>query len=141
MNTSGQEKASDMPQCLVVMYHYVIDKEHQFPGLKGISFDEFKTQVESMRNRFVFIPLRQYGEYCRGRGDIPPNACVLTFDDGFKEHARVVGPYLSAQKIPASFFIITRTLENREVLPIHRVHLLMAMLGEEKFFSEMGRSL
>jgi peptidoglycan/xylan/chitin deacetylase (PgdA/CDA1 family) len=53
--------------------------------------------------------------------------CLLTFDDGLKDHYTEVLPFLSERRIQGLFFLITSCLEGR-VASVHKNHFLMAAL-------------
>jgi peptidoglycan/xylan/chitin deacetylase (PgdA/CDA1 family) len=63
------------------------------------------------------------GEY-RPRRDL----CLLTFDDGLKEHYTEVTPILHDRRIRAVFFPITGCLEERKMAASHMNHFLMAAM-------------
>jgi peptidoglycan/xylan/chitin deacetylase (PgdA/CDA1 family) len=77
------------------------------------------------------------GEYIPAR-----DLCLLTFDDGFKEHFTIVTPILAEARIAGLFFPITLALEGR-VLAVHMSHFLMATIGFDAFraafFDRLGR--
>ena len=52
--------------------------------------------------------------------------CLLTFDDGLKEHYAEVMPILRERNIQGLFFIITRCPEEGRVVSVHKNHFLMA---------------
>jgi peptidoglycan/xylan/chitin deacetylase (PgdA/CDA1 family) len=64
------------------------------------------------------------------RGDYQPSRtlCLLTFDDGVKEHYSEVLPILVEHGIQGIFFLISGCLEEQVVAPVHMNHVLMAAL-------------
>ena len=68
-------------------------------------------------------------------GDYRPSRdlCLLTFDDGLKEHFREVAPLLAERGLQGLFFLITSCLEERTVAPVHMNHFLMAKLDFETY--------
>ena len=69
------------------------------------------------------------------------NLCLLTFDDGLKEHAAEVTPLLHERGVQGIFHVITGCLEERRVAPVHMNHFLMAKLDfktyKKSFCSEL----
>jgi peptidoglycan/xylan/chitin deacetylase (PgdA/CDA1 family) len=60
---------------------------------------------------------------------IPPrDLCLLTFDDGLKEHYTGVTPVLLDHGVQGIFFVITAGLEEHSVASVHMNHFLMAAL-------------
>jgi peptidoglycan/xylan/chitin deacetylase (PgdA/CDA1 family) len=58
--------------------------------------------------------------------------CLLTFDDGLKDHHTEVLPFLSERGIQGLFFLITSCLEGR-VASVHKNHFLMAALEFDEY--------
>ena len=107
------------------MYHHVKDARHPFPWVKGISLKRFREQLAFLQKRYRIIRLADYVLYLRGeRDDLPPRVALLTFDDGLREHARVVVPILQRLRLPASFFPITRSVLESKLTTAHKNHFL-----------------
>jgi peptidoglycan/xylan/chitin deacetylase (PgdA/CDA1 family) len=66
-----------------------------------------------------------------GLGPLPDGAAALTFDDGLRDHAAHVFPLLRERGIQGLFYVPARALLGREVLRVHRIHLLLARCGGE----------
>jgi peptidoglycan/xylan/chitin deacetylase (PgdA/CDA1 family) len=66
--------------------------------------------------------------FLAGRYRPTRDLCVLTFDDGLKEHLTEVLPILQQHQIQGLFFVSTGCLEQR-VASVHKNHFLMASLG------------
>jgi peptidoglycan/xylan/chitin deacetylase (PgdA/CDA1 family) len=59
--------------------------------------------------------------------------CLLTFDDGLKEHAATVVPILAERRLQGLFFVPTAGVEDARVLAVHKNHFLMAALDFAKY--------
>lgn len=46
-------------------------------------------------------------EHALSVGQAPPAGCVLTFDDGYREHLDLVAPMLAARGVTATFYVAT----------------------------------
>ena len=89
----------------VVMYHYVREiKESLYPGIKGLEFEKFKTQLDHLQSKYQIIQAEDVISSCLNGSPIPENSCLLTFDDGYKDHIKFVLPELSQEKFKALFF-------------------------------------
>jgi peptidoglycan/xylan/chitin deacetylase (PgdA/CDA1 family)/SAM-dependent methyltransferase len=120
-------------KCLVVMYHYVRNMhETNYPGIKGLLVEKFRKQVESLMENHTIISLEDYSRFLKGEGDIPDNSCILSFDDGLKDHYEGVFPILKEKGVPGAFFVTTKPLVDNTVLPVQKVQFLLASLGTEK---------
>lgn len=129
-------------KCTIVMYHYVRNMhETDFPDLKGRLIDDFKKQLDFISKNYNFISLKGYIDYINGKSNIPERTCILTFDDGFKDHYTHCFPELKKRKIPAIFYICTQPLREKKVLPVHKLHFLLAKLGPEKLIKEYNLRL
>src|SRR5206468_139537 len=57
---------------------------------------------------------------------LPPNACLLTFDDGFLDHFTTVLPRLVARGLTAGFYPPAAAVEGRRLLDTHKIQLILA---------------
>ena len=132
-----------MPANLVViMYHYVRDLPRtQFPRLKGMLTGDFRRQVDFLRERYEMATLESALAFWRGEYTPTRDLCLLTFDDGLKDHYTDVLPILVERKIQGLFFIITTCLEEQRVVSVHKNHFLMAALDFEAYRQAFLRSL
>jgi len=113
----------------IVMYHYVRDLPRtRYPAIKGMLLADFERQVRELAETFEMAPLETALAYLEGAYRPRRDLCLLTFDDGLKEHYRDVTPILSDLRIQGIFSAITACLEERVVVPVHMNHFLMAAL-------------
>jgi peptidoglycan/xylan/chitin deacetylase (PgdA/CDA1 family) len=118
----------------VVMYHYVRDLPRTaFPGLKGMLLDDFRAQVTELSQRYEMASIESAMDFLTGEYRPRRDLCLLTFDDGLKEHYREVMPILSEKRIRGVFFLITGCLDERKVAAVHMNHFLMAKLDFEDY--------
>lgn len=116
-----------MPQLTIIMYHYVRDTEKTvFPQIKALPVARFKEQVERLAKEYTFVSL---ADVAQGE-KLPHNACIVSFDDGLKEHYTTVFPILKKKKIRGAFFPITCSFDGR-VADVHKIHFLLAKTGTE----------
>jgi peptidoglycan/xylan/chitin deacetylase (PgdA/CDA1 family) len=120
----------------VVMYHYVRDLPNtRFPRIKGLMLDEFREQIRYLAARYEMATLRTALEFVDGTYCPRKDLCILTFDDGLKEHYTDVAPILYEHDIQGLFGVITSGVEDHVVAPVHMNHFLMAELGFEHYRS------
>lgn len=129
-------------KCTIVAYHYVRNM-HQtaYPDIKGLLIKKFRGQLNYIMRNYVVIPLEDYVEFLQGNKGIPENSCILTFDDGFKDHYVNVFPILKRRKLPASFFPITQPLTGFVVPAVHKTHFLLAKIGSKVFAGQFNQIL
>ena len=107
----------------------------KFPKIKGMPLDEFRKQVAWLASRYEMATLDAALEFLRGEYTPAKDLCMLTFDDGLKEHYTDVTPILSEHKIQGLFGVITSCIEDHIVAPVHMNHFLMAALEFETYQS------
>ena len=118
----------------VVMYHYVRDLPRTaFPRIKGMLVDDFVRQVDGLAERFEMAGLESALDFLAGRYEPSRDLCLLTFDDGVREHYDTVTPILAERGIQGLFFLITGCLTDRRVAEVHKSHFLMAALSFDEY--------
>ena len=101
------------------MYHYVRNLPHtRFPHIKGMMLDDFSRQVESFIKQFEMATLETTLAYLNGEYTPSRDMCLMTFDDGLREHFADVTPILAERGIQGLFFVITACLEEGVVVPV-----------------------
>jgi peptidoglycan/xylan/chitin deacetylase (PgdA/CDA1 family) len=116
-----------MSALTIVMYHYVRDLAHsRYPGLKARSIEEFDGQLDYLTRHYRVCSTRDVLAAARGERVLPPNACLLTFDDGFLDHFAVVFPRLVDRGLSGSFYPPVAAVEERRVLDTHKVQIVLA---------------
>ncbi len=118
----------------VVMYHYVRDLPRTpFPRLKGMLLDDFRHQVTELASHFEMASVESSFDFLTGEYRPRRDLCLVTFDDGLREHFEDVVPWLVEKKVRGAFFIITSCIEEKKVAPVHMNHFLMASLKFEEY--------
>jgi len=130
------------PTLDVIMYHYVQDRaKSDFPRLKAMQLEDFRRQVASLSGRYEMATIESALDFLEGTYKPSRDLCLLTFDDGLKEHYTDVLPLLAEYRIQGLFFLITRCLEEQVVAPVHMNHLLMASLDWDVYTTEFQKEL
>ncbi len=124
-----------MPASLqVVMYHYIRDLPNtSFPNIKGMLTRDFREQLGTLQSRYEMGTLESVLDFMRGVYRPQRDLCLLTFDDGFKEHYAEITPILIDRGVQGVFFVITSCLDGASVAPVHLNHFLMAAMGFEAY--------
>lgn len=126
----------------VVMYHYVRDLPNtRLPRLKGLLTSVFCQQLRALREHYELATLETAVAFLQGTYTPPRDLCLLTFDDGVKEHYTEVTPLLVAHGIQGIFFLITSCLQEQRMASVHMNHVLMATLEfpeyQQAFFKHL----
>ncbi|MBE0448467.1 MAG: S-layer homology domain-containing protein [Actinobacteria bacterium] len=87
----------------ILTYHHIDDKEDNYT----ISLERFIEQLDTLKKLgYNFISLEQTTDFLEGKGTLPVNAIVVTFDDGRDSFYRYAYPVLKQRSIPASMFVV-----------------------------------
>lgn len=117
-----------MRNLTIIMYHYVRKIiNSKYPGIKGLEISSFKKQLDFLEKNFNIIkPI----DLIQNKS-LPDNSCLLTFDDGFKDHIDFVLPELNKRKLKGCFFPPgAATIENK-VLDVHLIHFILAKVEDK----------
>jgi peptidoglycan/xylan/chitin deacetylase (PgdA/CDA1 family) len=134
-SNGAPETAMTQPtQLYVAMYHYIRDfSRTRFPRIKGMPLDHFRQQLRCLSDDFEMATLESATAFLSAEYQPKRNLCLMTFDDGLKEHYADVTPLLAECGIQGLFFVISACLEDQVVAAVHMNHFLMADLGFERY--------
>ena len=115
----------------VVNYHYVRDAgRSRYPAVKALSVDGFNAQLDYFSSQFSFISMEELVEAVRGDRELPPNALLLTFDDGYIDHFTTAFPLLRNRGISGAFYPPVAAVAERRVLDVNKIHFVLATAGD-----------
>ena len=120
----------------IVMYHYVRElSRSRFRQIKGLDLALFREQLGYIRRHYTVITAQELVSAIRERAtsnrwDLPRNACLLTFDDGYVDHFRFVFPLLDEAGVQGSFFPPVRAVFDRQVLDVNKIHFVLASVPD-----------
>ena len=111
----------------IVMYHYVRQlKNSLFPEINGLETELFKEQVAFIKKYYNVISAYELMDAIQFGSSLPPNAILLSFDDGFIDHFTQVFPVLDKEKIPGCFFPSAKPIVENKVLDVNKIHFIIA---------------
>ncbi|MEW6447370.1 MAG: polysaccharide deacetylase family protein [Bacillota bacterium] len=91
-------------KAVVLVFHNISDVYH---GRGTISPEAFASDIEALlANGFHIIPVNRLLAFLKGKTELPPNAVVITFDDGYAGVYRYAYPVLQKHRVPATVFLI-----------------------------------
>lgn len=76
---------------------------------------QFDQQVRFLSQHFQFVDIDEVVAFAQGRGKLPPNPVLITFDDGYKECFTLSLPILQRYGARATFFISTLQMSERRL--------------------------
>ncbi len=122
---------------LAVMYHYVRPlSQSRFPKIKALDLAHFRTQLDWLDSQFAWVTAEHVIAACAGEGCLPANPCLLTFDDGYRDHAEYVFPELERRGIKGAFFCTRSSLVDRAILDLNRIHYVLAGTSDPAAIAE-----
>jgi peptidoglycan/xylan/chitin deacetylase (PgdA/CDA1 family) len=111
----------------IVMYHYVRDiQESKYPKIKGLETTGFVRQLDYLIDNFNIIRAEDVINCVKQGKQLPERSCLLTFDDGYKDHITKVLPELLKRNIQGSFFLPAKCIIEREILDVNKIHFILA---------------
>jgi peptidoglycan/xylan/chitin deacetylase (PgdA/CDA1 family) len=116
------------------MYHYVRDPGDEAEagsGVPGLPVAHFEAQLDELARRHEMIGWPDLRAGLSEEKSLPPNACLLTFDDGVRDHYLNVFPALRSRGLSGLFFALARGRGDGMALG-HKIHFLLARLGVER---------
>lgn len=116
-----------MSKLYISMYHYVRDLAHsRYPEIKGMSTHDFRAQLEFFKANFNVVTMEQVIDNVEGNSELPENAMLLTFDDGYMDHFAYAFPILEDLGMQGSFFIPGKTFATHQLLDVNKIHYILA---------------
>ena len=121
----------------IAMYHYTRDlKNSRYPEIKGLDYELFRKQLEFFKENFNVVTMEEVIEAWnlpKGReANLPENALLLTFDDGYIDNYTVAMPLLKQFGFQGSFFIPGKTFTENVLLDVNKIHFILASAGNDK---------
>ncbi len=120
--------SSESPKLTVVMFHYIRDYSRTpFPRIKGMAIEDFTLLLRKLKDIYEMASLEAALSFISGDYSPSRDLCLLTFDDGLKDHYHIT-PLLAENKVAGLFFVTTKCIEQGHVASVHKNHFLMAKL-------------
>ncbi|MEI7025464.1 polysaccharide deacetylase family protein [Paenibacillus sp. y28] len=96
-------------KAIVLVYHHIDPKEN---GIT-ISRERFHNQLQMLRdNGYNIITMEQFVAFMSSKGEVPQNAVLITFDDGYESFYTQAYPELLQFGFPATKFVVVDSIDN-----------------------------
>ena len=119
-----------LPVLSVFTYHRLVALEGEGELDRGVveaSAQELREQLAIIKAHCTVVSASEVRRFCSGQRRPPPNAVMISFDDGYRDNLDLALPILQEAGVPATFFIPTSYPEagrlfwwDRVALVIHR---------------------
>ncbi len=107
---------------IVLLYHKVRRPEDLFEA--AISPENFENQMRFLSEKFHVVSIKEVLE-AKERRQIPKKPlAAITFDDGYRDNLQVAYPILKRYALPATFFLATGSIGNKEPMWTSRVEAM-----------------
>ena len=103
------------PKVVILMYHSVMDDPQQERStLGGIihSTEIFREQMRMLAREYHPVTMNDVLLFIKDGKKLPPQAVVVTFDDGYADNYEVAMPILNELGVPAIFYITVESVES-----------------------------
>lgn len=130
-------------QHLCAVYYHVVGDEvphikHLFRCKTAAAFEE---DLEHLLRKYNPVGVTDVIEHVRQGRRLPAHACLLTFDDGYREIDDVVAPLLVRRGVPAIFFVNTAFMDNASMCYLNVASLLLDRLGRTAWSEGLAQQI
>lgn len=117
-----------LPVLSILTYHHVCDPDPDYrfdPETADVTPDQFRRHMQLVKRHFTVIGIDELLAALDG-AKLPPNPCLVTFDDGYRSNLDVALPVLRDLGMRAVFFIATSFVSERRLYWWDRVAYIVA---------------
>ena len=100
------QRRKDSKGLIVLTYHRIANEPDLDDPLK-VSLSTFEQQILYLKRNFRIISGEEFAAIIKREGPFPENACLITFDDGWKDNYTNAFPILKKYDVPAIVFVST----------------------------------
>lgn len=124
-------------------FHIVSDEEvlhvkhlYAFKNIK-----QFKKDIQTLCRYYRPISLGDLIENRKNGREFVKNSFMLTFDDGFREIHDIIAPILIEEGVPATFFLVQKFIDNKEIFYGNKSSLLIELCKQNDKIKEKIESI
>lgn len=119
-----------MMKDIVVMYHYIGDKEH-FKGSVPIEEKDFENQIELLSKNYEIVLPEEFDK------NTSKPKCILSFDDATKDQYLNAFRIMQKKGVPGYFTVMSGPLEDKVIPIFHLVHIVLSNYTDEEIFETL----
>ncbi|MFN3404337.1 MAG: polysaccharide deacetylase family protein [Cytophagaceae bacterium] len=121
---------------LIMPTYHLIDDEENVPHvnrLYPVRNRKFFLRDIEFFSQFNFLSLQDIIKIAKGEKKIDKPSVFISFDDGFRQVHDVVAPILIQKGIPATVFLNSSTLDNKDLMFRNKASLIMNLISGRDF--------
>lgn len=111
-----------LPYCHSVNNNSPLHIKHLYDSRRA---ETFITDVNWLLKYYKPVSLDELHAWISGEKTLHPKSFHLSFDDGFRECADIIAPILKRQGVPATFFLCSAFLDNKNLFYRNKISLLL----------------
>jgi len=145
---SGAERlrlrASRWGRCrrrLTILAYHRVARAYDYPWLDESLISaypaQFEEQVSYLARNYSVLTFSRLERLWQS-ANLPENALIITFDDGYLDNYEVAFPILRRYRVPATFFLTTDYIGKRELFWWDRVYLWVTQTPKESLHLKVG---
>ena len=100
--------------------------------------DRFYSDMEYIRDHFNVISLTELQDIMENQKPLSRNTVIITFDDGLNSVYTIAAPILEEFGFPATFFVITDSLENENYMNWEQIRELSQVTVDGNYLFTIG---
>jgi len=100
---------------IILLYHRVTNLETD-PQLLSVKPENFYDHVSLLKKKYTLLNIDEFAEIILHQKKFPPNAVVITFDDGYYDNLYEAIPILESFQRQALFYITTSNIDTAKEL-------------------------
>lgn len=98
----------------IINFHGVTNVSGERFNNRHLDATEFEKIIIHLKKNYSIIPLAELFNNFRNKKIVSNKTIALTFDDGYKNNFTVALPILKKHKVPATFYLISESLMNKD---------------------------
>lgn len=120
---------------LLAVNHHYFRSTSTGQGIYPTTPGALTAEVEQLHARWRIGGEADIMQHCHGGGTTEA-VCILTFDDGLKEQMKTLA-LLDSLGVTAMYFVPTAPLLQREVLDVHKLHMIRSHLSDMELAADL----
>ena len=96
----------------IILYHHIVEKmEEDTDIIANITAETIEGHFKALAEKgYNAITFEEYLNFRNGKGTLPKNPIIITFDDGYESNYTYAYPLLKKYGLKATIFVVTSTV-------------------------------